>query len=76
MSERPRLYFDVDDRLRWAMRLKAGKDNVPALAVLARLAVEKYVATELAEVDAKLAQGEAPKKDQSKRGRRPKRPRD
>ena len=66
------MYFDIDDRLRWAMRLKVGKDNLPSLTALARLAVEKYVAEELAQVDAR---GEIPKQAKSKRGRKPK-PRD
>lgn len=72
MTARPRLYFDVDDDLRWAMRIKAGKDNVPSLAILARLAVEAYCAAEIAEVARRKAEGERPKSAPSKRGRRPK----
>ena len=72
MAARPRLYFDVDDRLRWAMKLKMGKDNLESLAALGRLAVEQFVSKELSEVDARIAQGETPKQTPSKRGRKPK----
>jgi hypothetical protein len=75
MSARPRLYFDVDDRLRWAMRLQAADENIPSLAILARKAVEHYVQAKLSEVDRRMAHGESPRQTGSKRGRRPK-PRD
>jgi hypothetical protein len=69
---RPRMYFDVDDRLRWAMRLAAAHENFPSVAQLIKHAVEQYVAVQLAEVDKRIAKGESAMQGKSPRGRKPK----
>lgn len=66
------MYFDCDDELRWAMRLKAGKDNIPSLTELAIIAVKAFCEQELREVKAKLSAGAQPPATKSKRGRKPK----
>jgi hypothetical protein len=72
MSERPRMYFDVDDRLRWALRREAGNRNMPSVAALVKAIVEDALSEQLAEVDRRIAEGESPAQGKSARGRKPK----
>ncbi len=75
VMERPRMYFDTDDRLQWALRLEAADRNIPSIAKLVRMLIEEAVSARLAEVDRRVAKGESPATAKSKAGRKPK-PRD
>ena len=67
---RPRMYFDIDDRLRWAMRLEAADRNIPSVAQLTRILIEEVLQARLAEVDRRIAKGELPSQGKSPRGRK------
>lgn len=67
---RPRMYVDCDDEsIRWALRVKMAKENLPSLSAAILQAIEAYVAKELPEVRARMAKGEKPAR--STRGRKP-----
>jgi len=77
MNERPRMYFDVDDRLRWALRLMAADKNSPSVAKLVQDLIADAARLYLVDVDRRIARGESPKTGKSPRGRKPKpKPRD
>ena len=71
MMKRPRMYVDdPDGRLKWALRIKAAKENLPSLSDAIVEAIKSFCSEELLDVDRRMAKGE--KLVQSKRGRKPK----
>jgi hypothetical protein len=70
MSERSRMYFDVDDRFRWALRLMAADRNAPSVAQLVHDVMMDAASKYLADVDRRIARGEDPEQGKSKRGRK------
>jgi T5orf172 domain len=69
--DRQRMYFDVDDRLRWALRLMAADRNAPSVAQLVLNVMQEQVRKYLSEVDRRIARGEDPSQAKSPRGRKP-----
>lgn len=71
MSERPRMYFDADDELRWAIKLRVGKVNATSSTDLVREILMQELADELAEVRRLMAEGHKPAPKRAG-GRKPK----
>lgn len=53
---RPRMYFDCDDKLKWALRLRAARENMDMSDFVQHLVTEALTA-ELSEVDRIIAKG-------------------
>ena len=73
MSKRPRMYVDLaDEKIRWALRIKMAKENLPSISAAILRCIEAYCESELEEVKHQLARGIRPEQPKSKRGRKPK----
>lgn len=75
MAKRPRMYVDLDDeRIRWALRIKMARENLPTISAAILRCVEACCEEELGEVDQQIDRGIKPAADPTKpkRGRKPK----
>lgn len=64
------MYFDVDDDLRWALRLMAADRNKPSVVQLVNDVIREAAKPYLADVERRKARGEA-SHGKSNRGRKP-----
>jgi len=61
MAKRPRMYVDLDDeRIRWALRIKMARENLPTISAAILRCVEACCEAELGEVDRQIDRGIKP----------------